>query len=115
MQGTSLLGKKIPERRLVLATYAPEAYHDAFSLVAFPYQLIFTPDRPSGKKMELFNLEEDRFGEKDLFLDPAADQRLKAELVNAVKAVARALSGGREKPGNYSKKQEEILKSLGYL
>ena len=115
MQGTTLLGRQIPDRRLLLATYAPEAYHNAFSLVAFPYQLIFTPDRPSGEKMQFFNLEKDRYGEKDLFKDPAADQRLKTDLVNAIKVLARALSGDRDKPGKYSKRQEEILKSLGYL
>lgn len=115
MQGRTLLGKQIPDRRLFLATYAPEAYHNAFSLIAFPYQLIFTPDRPSGEKTGFFNLEKDRYGEHDLFKDPAADQRLKADLVNKIKALAKALSGDRDKPGKYSKRQEEILKSLGYL
>lgn len=115
MLGTSLLNANVPQRRLLLATYAPEAYFDSYSLMDFPYQLIFTPGRPAGNRMEFLHLEEDAFGGRNLFSDAGAAPRRKAELVNAIKELARVISGGKKKPGTYSKRQEEILKSLGYL
>jgi len=115
MLGASLLKPELPQRRLLLATYAPEAFFDSYSLVDFPYQLIITPGRPAGKRMEFLHLEEDAFGGHNLFHDADAAPRLKAELVNAIKELAGMISKSKEKPGPYSKRQQEILKSLGYL
>ncbi len=115
MLGISLLREKLPQRRLLLASYAPEAFRDTFSLVDFPYQLIFTPGLPDGERLEFLNLENDAFGGRNLFADPEAAPKLKAELVNALKELARTIAEGKQKPGSYSKRQQEILKSLGYL
>jgi len=115
MQGTSLLDAAIPQRRLLLATYTPEAYLNAFSLLEFPYQLIYTPERPIGERMEFLHLLEDAFGGTNLFRNPTVAPQLKTKLVNAVRELAKVILQRRDKPGTYSKRQEEILKSLGYL
>ncbi|MBN1196012.1 MAG: sulfatase-like hydrolase/transferase [Candidatus Aminicenantes bacterium] len=112
MEGLSLL-EKSPARRIVLETYSPEAYFNAFSIVAPPWQIIHYPGRPD-EKIELIHLENDPLGIRNHFED-TTDQKVKSELYNAVLKISRALIASKGRPGQIDKRHEEILKSLGYL
>ncbi|HDP94564.1 MAG TPA: DUF229 domain-containing protein [Candidatus Aminicenantes bacterium] len=112
MEGLSLL-KKIPIRRVVLETYSPEAYFDAFSIVAPPWQIIHYPGRPD-EKIELIHMENDPLGIINRF-ESCENRKIKSDLYNAVLKISRALIASKRRPGQISKRHEEILKSLGYL
>jgi len=112
MEGTSLT-EEIPERRLVLETYSPEAYFDAFSIIAPPWQITHYPGRAK-EKMELVNLEKDPLGLENLF-ETTADRKARTELFNAILKISRVLTASKGRAGHMDKRHEEILKSLGYL
>lgn len=121
MQGQSLLKPIFPKKHL-LETYSPEAYFDAFSLIEFPWQIIFYPGRQTNK-LEFINLKTDALGTVDLnninnITDEAKNEsvkRIKTDLINAVLKISRILTATKGKFGNASERHREILKSLGYL
>ncbi|MCP5047428.1 MAG: sulfatase [bacterium] len=111
MVGHSLL-KPLPATKVLLETYSPEAYFDAFSIIDYPYQVAFYPGRRQGK-FEFFNLRADTHG-------PAAQKQPGAEkarvrLVNSILKISRILTATKGKVGKASERHREILKSLGYL
>jgi hypothetical protein len=112
MQGCSLLGQGHPAR-LLLETYAPEAFTDGFSLIRYPYQIIYYPRREDDK-FEFINLEDDKLGIKNL-IKQNKDRKIKIELVNSVIKISKELLKMKKIPGAMTPEQIDILKSLGYL
>jgi len=111
MLGRTLL-KPIKNTRLLLETYSPEAYFDAFSLIEFPYQAAFYPGRRK-EKIEFYNLKTGTSGktarqEKD-------GEKKRIELVNELLKISRIITATKGKVGKTSSRHQEILKSLGYL
>lgn len=112
MLGTSLF-KDHHSDQLLLETYSPEAYSDGFSLIKYPYQIIYYPESEE-QKFEFINLENDPMGINDLF-DLGIHGKTKAELLNAIIKLSKTMTKMKEKPDDISPEQLEILKSLGYL
>lgn len=113
---THMLGQSVLEplkhTRLLLETYSPEAYFDAFSIIDFPYQVSFYPGRRKDK-MEFANIETGAIGDA-AGLDTKS-KKMKTDLVNAVLKISRIITATKGKPGKTGKRHQEILKSLGYL
>jgi arylsulfatase A-like enzyme len=112
MQGSDALGAAA-EPKLFLETYSPEAYFDAFSVVHFPWQVVFHPGRTE-RNLEFFNLEKDRFGTIDLQAgaDPSGKR---SEMVNSVLRISRIITANKRKQESLNQKTMDTLKSLGYL
>jgi membrane-anchored protein YejM (alkaline phosphatase superfamily) len=108
MLGHSLL-KSLPHTTPLVATYSPEAYFDAFSIIDYPRQVIFYPGR-TDEKLEFYELKGDT-RERGKQLDKA----IRARLTKSVLDVARIITATKGKIGAVSKRHQEILKSLGYL
>jgi len=108
MQGQSLLNPLKPAR-LLLATYSPEAYFDAFSLIDFPYQVCFYPGRVK-EKIEFYNLELSSQG-----TIKKGEEKIRTKLINALLKISRIITATKGKPGGVAERHKEILKSLGYL
>jgi arylsulfatase A-like enzyme len=121
MLGESLL-KPLTPKKLLLETYSPEAYFDAFSLIDFPWQIIFYPGRREGK-LEFINLKTDPLGTinlnniKNITDKTNTDEikKIKARLINSILKISRIITATKGKIGNSSERHREILKSLGYL
>ena len=121
MLGHSLL-KPLSHRTLLLETYSPEAYFDAFSLIDYPWQIVFYPGRTKNK-LEFYNVENQPTETRDLnIIDNITDaaksdpvRKIKTGLINSVLKISRIITATRGKPGKFSKRHREILKSLGYL
>jgi predicted AlkP superfamily pyrophosphatase or phosphodiesterase len=111
MQGQSLLGP-ISQTKLLLETYSPEAYFDAFSIIDYPYQIAFYPGRRSDK-LEFYNLKDNTSGEHARRAPGA--EKARTELINSVLKISRIITATKGKIGKASKRHQEILKSLGYL
>ncbi len=114
MQGDSLLSS-LPKHKLLLETYAPEAYFDSFSIIDYPYQICFHPGRKEDK-LEYYNLDEDNWGVFDLE-EYMQDKKLKGDLFNTVLKVSRIITATKKNVTNkaLTRRQKEILESLGYL
>jgi len=110
MLGHSLL-KSLPRTKLLLETYAPEAYFDAFSIIDYPYQVIFYPGR-RGEKLEFVHLENPGAGGIE---NKNQQGKIRAELVNSLLKISRIITATKGKIGGVSERHQEILKSLGYL
>ncbi len=104
------LGKKQVNSIIFEETYRPEAIHDRFAALKFPWHLIFTP---SEQHYELFNLQIDADEKTNLY------QKRKG--LNEVKNLQQKLKGralsilGKKKEIILDKKSLEMLKSLGYI
>lgn len=112
MVGTSALADS-SDTKLFLETYSPEAYFDAFSVVHFPWQIIFYPGRPQNS-MEFFNLERDRFGTDNLQAGPDPSGQ-RSEMVNSVLKISRIVTANKRSRDKLNQKTMDTLKSLGYL
>lgn len=112
MQGSSLLGVRQSDR-LLLETYAPEAYSDGFSIIKFPYQIIYYPQE-ADKKFEFIDLKNDRLGIQNLY-SQHKHQKIETDLINSVMKISKELLKMKKIPGGMTPKQIDILKSLGYL
>lgn len=110
MLGHSLL-KSLPRTKLLLETYAPEAYFDAFSIIDYPYQVIFYPGRRD-EKLEFFDLESQGTGG---IKNKNQQGKIRTDLVNSVLKISRIITATKGKIGGVSERHQEILKSLGYL
>lgn len=112
MKGGDALGGG-GEPKLFLETYSPEAYFDAFSVIHFPWQVIFYPGRTE-RSLEFFNLEKDRFGTVDLQAgaDPSGQR---SEMVKSVLRISRIITANKRKQETLNQKTMDTLKSLGYL
>lgn len=124
MLGQSIL-KPFPvksPKKLLLETYSPEAYFDAFSLIDYPWQIVFYPGRKTNK-LEFFNLKNDLSGTLDLnninnVTDEARSdsvRKRKTGLINEVLKISRIITATKGKFGKSIERHREILKSLGYL
>ncbi len=121
MLGESLL-KSLTPKKLLLETYSPEAYFDAFSLIDYPWQIIFYPGRREGK-LEFINLKTDPLGTmnlnnfKNITDKTNTDEikKIKTKLINSILKISRIITATKGKIGNSSERHREILKSLGYL
>jgi len=112
MLGQSLL-KPLPHTKLLLETYSPEAYFDAFSIIDYPYQVIFYPGRRK-EKLEFFDLKNDPGGTVNISAEKSSG-KTRGQLVNDLLKLARILTATKGKIGKASERHQEILKSLGYL
>ncbi len=112
MVGGDALGAAA-EAKLFLETYSPEAYFDAFSVIHFPWQVVFHPGRTQ-RSLEFFNLEKDRFGTVDLQAgaDPSGQR---SAMVNSVLRISRIITANKRKQESLNQKTMDTLKSLGYL
>lgn len=106
MLGRSLL-KPLTRTKLLLETYSPEAYFDAFSVLDYPYQVIFYPGRRK-EKLEFVYLKEDGTGTRE-------NLGIRVKLVKDVLKISRIITATKGKIGGASARHKEILKSLGYL
>jgi arylsulfatase A-like enzyme len=112
MVGTDALAGAT-DTKLFLETYAPESYFDAFSVVHFPWQVIFYPGR-GDRRLEFYNLERDRFGTANLQPDgDPSGQR--SEMTNSVLRISRLITANKRKQNSQNQKTMDTLKSLGYL
>jgi hypothetical protein len=111
MQGQSLL-KPLAGKRILLETYSPEAYFDAFSIIDFPYQISFYPGRRENKT-EFYHLVDNISGDAARQLPGA--EKARTALINSVLKISRIITATKGKIGKASKRHQEILKSLGYL
>ncbi len=112
MRGNSLL-KDSPSHSIIIETYAPEAYFDAFSIIDFPHQIILYPGRKT-EKVEYFNLEKDRHGIHNTY-SQKQDKQEKSKLLNNILKVSRVLTSQKGKIGKISDEHKKMLESLGYL
>ncbi len=112
MAGSDALAAGV-DPKLFLETYSPESYFDAFSVVHFPWQVIFYPGRTE-HSLEFYNLEKDRFGTVDLQdgTDPSGQR---SEMTNSVLRVSRIITANKRKQDSLNQKTMDTLKSLGYL
>jgi len=110
--GTSALADS-SDTKLFLETYSPEAYFDAFAVVHFPWQIIFSPGRQENK-LEFFNLQQDRFGINDLQSGPDPSGQ-RSEMVNSVLKISRIITASKRSRDRLNQKTMDTLKSLGYL
>ena len=121
MLGQSLL-KSLTPKKLLLETYSPEAYFDAFSLIDYPWQIIFYPGRREGK-LEFIDLKTDPLGTinlnniKNITGKTNTDEikKIKARLINSILKISRIITATKGKIGMSSERHREILQSLGYL
>jgi hypothetical protein len=112
MVGASVLVDS-SDPRLFLETYSPEAYFDAFSVLHFPWQVIFYPGRPANS-LEFINLKKDRYGIKNLHSGPDPSGQ-RSEMVNSVLKISRIITANKRNRDKLNQKTMDTLKSLGYL
>ena len=113
MLGHSLL-ESLPRTKLLLETYAPEAYFDAFSIIDYPYQVIFYPGRRD-EKLEFFDLGKDETNPIKNNNYGGKTGKTRTELINSILRISRIITATKGKVGDVSERHREILKSLGYL
>ncbi|TFG79067.1 MAG: hypothetical protein E4H23_06615 [Chrysiogenales bacterium] len=112
MLGASALADS-SDPKLFLETYSPEAYFDAFSVLHFPWQVIFYPGRP-GNSLEFINLKQDRHGIENLHLGPDPSGQ-RSEMVKSVLKISRIITANKRKLNKFDQETMDTLKSLGYL
>jgi len=110
MMGDSLL-KNLENKPLFLETYRPQAYYNSFSLIEYPYQIIYFPEKTNADKYEFINLDKDRFGVNNI-IDNGI---IKKRLIQKVRKMAKFCLKNKKGSKVMSKKDKEILRSLGYL
>jgi len=104
--------KKIKGKKLIIETFSPEAYFDAFSLIEFPFQIIFYPGR-SEKRIEYINLKNDPLGTKTDFI--IEDGKIRSRMLKSILQISRTITATKGEIGKRKRIRENILKSLGYL
>ena len=112
MEGQSLL-KPLKPKKLLLETYSPEAYFDSFSIIDYPYQVVFYPGR-TDEQLEYINLEKDSWGTTNI-KDFMEDKKIKAELLESILKISRIITATKGKAGKINERHKEILESLGYI
>ncbi|MBN2345448.1 MAG: sulfatase [Candidatus Aminicenantes bacterium] len=112
MAGSDAL-RTTTEGKLFQETYSPEAYFDAFAVVDFPWQVIFSPGRPM-RSLEFFHLETDRHGTVDLHSGPDPSGR-RSEMTKSVLRISRIITASKRRHESLNQKTMDTLKSLGYL
>ncbi len=111
MVGDSLL-KKNNNNMLFFETYRPQAYYNSFSIIEYPYQLIYFPEKTTADKYEFINLKTDKYGVNNILNKKIA---LKNRLIKKVRKMAKFCLKNKKDTNKKTKKEEEILRSLGYI
>ncbi len=103
------------KKNIFLETYSPEAYHDGFSIIDYPFQLIYYPDRLQ-EKVEFYDMETDQNGIRSRIEEKIYTgivQELKKKLIKFMHF--RSKLNRKDRSNNLSEEQKDMLKSLGYL
>lgn len=111
MRGNSLL-KTSDNQQVFFETYRPQAYMNSFSIIEYPYQLIYFPEKTTSKKYEFINLETDQFGVNNIL---NREMALKKKMIQKVRKISKLCLRNKKSNTKISKKDEDILKSLGYI
>ena len=111
MQGTSVLSSQ-SDNRIILETFSPEAYFDAFSVIEYPNQIIFYPGR-TDNRTEYIDLENDDSGV--ITNNRNVSEKTRAKLLKSILRISRSITATKGKIGKRKRMHEDILKSLGYL
>lgn len=112
MLGEPLTGP-VRSERLLLETYAPEAIMDSFSVIDYPYQLIYYPD-DSEENWEYFRLDDEKTTDEADLEDSDAKVRFRA-MRDYLEPLADRLNTEKRTNPKLPKRAEEMLKSLGYI
>ncbi len=112
MVGTNALAD-FSDTKLFLETYSPEAYFDAFAVIHFPWQIIFSPGKQENK-LEFFNLQHDHYGINDLQPGPDPSGQ-RPQMINSVMKISRIITANKRGRDKLNQKTMDTLKSLGYL
>ncbi len=91
-------------------TYSPESTHDRFSVLSYPWHLIFTP---LTRTFELYNLEFDPKEKLNVYAEHNHEKQIVALSREIVNKADEILADKTEV--KLDKESEEMLKSLGYI
>lgn len=111
MQGASILSNQ-SDNQIILETFSPEAYFDAFSVIEYPNQIIFYPGR-TNNRTEYIDLENDDSG--TITNSRNVSEKTRAKLLKSILMISRSITATKGKIGKRKRIHEDILKSLGYL
>ncbi|MEN8223606.1 MAG: sulfatase [Acidobacteriota bacterium] len=111
MLGTSVISSR-SNNKLILETFSPEAYFDAFSVIEYPAQIIFYPGRRENRT-EYIDLENDPAG--TIIDNKNISGQLRKKLLKSVLGISRSITATKGKIGKRKRIHKDILKSLGYL
>jgi arylsulfatase A-like enzyme len=109
-KGRDLLKEKKAPLTIFEETYTPEAIHDRFGILEYPWHMIYTPET---QKYELFHIDQDP-GEKHEVYESYKD----VEEIKKIQARLRRRASDileRKKEVKIDKESLEMLKSLGYI
>jgi len=112
MEGRDILNSTELKKNLEIysETYAPESYYNRFSIISYPWYLIFTPKK---KEFELFKFIKNTLDTKDLYSQYKNRKEVKNLEKKLIEFSKKALKNRVVKP--YDKETLRMLKSLGYL
>jgi arylsulfatase A-like enzyme len=109
--GRNLFKLKASEHDILFTeTYTPEAIHDRFAGLQYPWHLIFTPAK---KNFELYNLEIDPQEKVDVFTENKDDRAVVDLTKHVYDTAMEILKTKRDIP--LDDKSLEMLKALGYI
>jgi phosphoglycerol transferase MdoB-like AlkP superfamily enzyme len=112
MIGKSLF-KKISNKTLFFETYRPQAYLNSFSIIDYPFQIVYFPEKIGNDKFEFYNLSKDKSGVKNIKINSIETDIMKKKIIK----MSRLCLKNKEKKSRKKskKKNEDILRSLGYI
>ncbi len=112
MEGRNLLNQKELEkkREIYTETYSPESYYNRFSIINYPWHLIFTPRK---KQYELFNIKDDPDEKTNIY----QFNKDKKEIIELKDKLNKYVKSALKTRAFFTKDEEtlKMLKSLGYL
>ena len=111
MLGAALHSEKGKDK-LILETFSPEAFFDAFSLIEKNNQILFYPGRRN-HRIEFSDLIADPLGTTRN--KKKVPEKVRAKLLKSILEISRTITATKGKVGNKKRIHEDILKSLGYL
>jgi len=114
MSGYSVFNRK-SGRMIYQETYSPEAEKDGYSIIDYPYQLIFYPDR-NEDKFEFYRMDSDPNGLVSLIDNEKYSGMVgnyKKKIFDFIKQLK--IPENRDKKRDLNKDQKDMLKTLGYL
>ena len=109
-RGKDLFKTKKALKSILEETYAPEAIHDRFGMLQYPWHMIYTPET---QKVELYNLISDPDEKNDVFDTHKNSEDLKKLQEKLRQNAADILVSKQEV--KIDKESLEMLKSLGYI
>ncbi|MEN8155141.1 MAG: sulfatase [Acidobacteriota bacterium] len=103
------------KKNIFLETYSPEAYHDGFSIIDYPHQLIYYPDREQ-EKFEFYDMEYDQNGIKSIKKEGKYIRIINGLMKKLLKLMDfRKKLNRKDNVKKLTDDQKDMLKSLGYL